>query len=239
MIRDLQSSDIPKRQFYRTLFRENKRLLKAILSFNAQLYADEKNIRLRDKNINDELLEYIKCSQAACKRLVGIDTFGFWDFEEESRRILLVDWDSLKKGIEYWGASFCASAIRGVIAKADHSILENQIRPELLDYAMGRGSFYLGQAKQLICVDEFDCLEQAANQVRLCGITALFMVSEGWPTALNQVIKKMITIGYEDINPDVLESCQEVNPAQQRLLWGMLKNIFLREVAPEWTPCFS
>lgn len=142
--------EIPKRRFYRTLFSDNPRLLTAILGFNQAWHDRKARARMAAMDLPPQLAG---CLQSSPRLGLGKgEAPGFWDFEEESRRIILVASAPLKQGIEYWGAAFCAPAIRSVVSKPDRLLLEQKIGSQLAAYALGRGDFTWGRQKPDLCV---------------------------------------------------------------------------------------
>lgn len=236
----MNSSPHPKRRFFKSLYRENPDLLRAVLQFNHRLYCLEKGRALDAHGVSPDLRDCIVTGAVPCAGLLDASDTGFWDFEEESRRIMLVETDTLQKGIDYWGAAFFAPALRRVVLKRQQEALEKTLGRDLLGYALGRGGFYLGQARQLIPLDDAACPPDRANRVvRRYGLKALLLLSQAWPGALRASVENRTASLAKGLGQDFPGSGHPMSPTQLRLLWSVLKNIFLREVAPQWHPCFT
>lgn len=239
MNNSLKSPVIPPRIFYRALFHENNALLRAVLLFNSRLHAREKGLGMAQLGLDDTVLNGLKDFDTLCNDISGMNCFGFWDFEDDSRRLMLVENEVLKKSIQYWGAAFCAPAIRQVVLKDDRMTLEQEMGKDLIAYAMGRGGFSLGNARQLVPTDPKDLPEKIADKIRAMGINAFLTLAGGWPSPLKHEAGTLVRELFKEYPPHESASGFQIPVDRTRVLWRVLKNIFLREVAPQWHPCFS
>ena len=225
------------RLFYRNLASDRPQLFGAIMRFNASinrkagLPEPENEVRFPEGILAE--------SNRAKARLHAGDTVGFWDFEEESRRIALLNADVFNELILSWGSAFCAPMLNRFILKKDVEILNRDIGGKYLDFARGKGRFTIGDIGEIIRVEEEAApSEDMRSLVLKYGMRAHGICSTAWPEALQAIETRRI----ERHLPDLFEErspLTPVDPSHLRAIWFSMKKILLKEVAPLWTPCFS
>jgi hypothetical protein len=228
-----------RRDFFRTLALDSPELLGAILRFNAgtgQTGTDQQGRTLTDNIRSAEKWQgLVNGSNRARAKLYGPLDNGFWDFEEESRRLALLKPSTFEKLILHWGAAFCAPRLNQVVLRPRIEVLGKKLGPGLLDFARGRGRFCLGD---LSMQPKDPGTDDLAVIVPWCGLHAFRVCSAPWPESL----KKIQDLGLKDFlarfpGPEPLP--EPLAPAHRRAVWFSMKKVLLKEVAPEWTPCFS
>ncbi|MBF0201778.1 MAG: hypothetical protein HQK66_10800 [Desulfamplus sp.] len=225
---------IPGRLFYRTIARENPRLLGAAMKFNASLHMDALKSSLDNPGLGD-FYPFFKTRPFP----VSPRGLGFWDFEDESRRLALLDAETLKNLLLTWGTAFCAPFINRYVRRDDLEILERDIGRDLLSYARGRGRFSLGALPGIPRPEgDSPSPESMRSMIIAHAMKAHGICISPWPEKL-----KSIEIGkIEQYIPELAEyfsHVRDVPPSHLRSIWFSLKKILLKEVAPQWTPCFS
>ena len=126
------------RLFHRDLARERPQLFKTILTFNRSIHARtteheffsrldsgaRPGLSMTGSGFNhgssmagiNKILNGF--NRAKARLFVNNDSLGFWDFEEESRRMALLDAETLNQLILSWGAAFCSPAAQPDYSKA-------------------------------------------------------------------------------------------------------------------------
>ncbi|MBI9092610.1 MAG: hypothetical protein JEZ12_25620 [Desulfobacterium sp.] len=225
------------RLFYRNLAMDRPQLFAAIMGFNASANW-ESNTHGPGLN-NHGAHGLLAQSNRAKGRLYARDDQGFWDFEEESRRMALLDAPTLNECILSWGAAFCAPLINKFILKKDIEILNQDIGRKHLDFARGKGRFNIGDISGIIQVEEPTVPPEKIRALILkYGMRAHGICAAAWPGPLQTIEARRI----ERHLPDLFLHMPRLAlppPAHLRAIWFTMKKILLKEVAPQWTPCFS
>lgn len=157
---------------------------------------------------------------------------NFWDFTEESRRLALLEPDTLAKLSRYFGVAVHAQAIALCVARDDVLALRNELGPELYAYALYRGRYQLGGLSDFF--GKMHAKLPLVDRILLHGAQALALIRSMWPETLRQLAPET---GQGHDAP--LSPLPEVTHELQRALWFGLKKLLLKEVAPEWAPCFN
>ena len=239
MTDDTQVYSEISRSFYRNLVLDMPQLFEAIVRFNTSIRLETEKNRLaswKDTSLLDGIL--FKSNRATAQFLGG-DTVSFWNFEEESRRIALLEPSILKNLILSFGAALCAPLLNRFIRKKDVETLKQDIHSNYLDFARGRGRFILGDISEIIKLKEQNIApEKMRSLIIKYGMYAHGICSSAWPESLQNFEDSKI--GHQ--LPDLFEhriQLTQVNPSHLRAIWFSMKKILLKEVAPQWTPCFS
>lgn len=227
------------RLFHRNLAKERPQLFAAILGFNAAINADAAGDG-RDPGADPSMVNGLLArSNRAKARLNGRYHQEFWDFEEESRRMALLDAATLNDLILSWGAAFCAPLLNRIVLKKEVELLDQAVGSRYLDFARGRGRFNIGEISEIIRVKETATAPENMRSLILSyGMHAHGICSAAWPAPLQTIENNRI----ERHLPDLFEHrspVAEVHPSHLRAIWFSMKKILLKEVAPQWTPCFS
>ena len=96
----------------------------------------------------------------------------------------------------------------------------------LYRYGIQRGQYQLGSVRQFFL--SRDVREPLLERMQRHGRLAIAICRAPWPAAL----KERAAENIEDAPPSV-------SPAVQRAVWFGLKKLLLKEVAPQWAPCFD
>lgn len=172
----------------------------------------------------------------------------FWDFAEEVRRLALLDAVTLQKVAHLFGVVAHAPDIALVIAQKDVLELREGLGEKLYVYALQRGQYQLGEIGQYF-------REQNQNldlfsRIHLHGLQALELCCAGWPVSLRQCAAPALAEALPSLTA-FLPAIAQQNAAQpvpelahmplplRRVLWFSLKKLLLKEVAPQWVPCFD
>jgi len=236
------------RLFYRTLAGERPGLLAAIITFNR---SRNQTPHPANDALSDEFLSKLhnlsakdfswlpEASNRVKARLFPGNNAGFWDFKEESRRIALLPSPILNDLVLKWGAAFCAPILNRIILREELEIVDREIGKPLVDFARGRGRLNLGDLSEIISLaNRAVNPEKIRPMIVMYGMKAHGICRAAWPPSLKIVTDNRL----EQELPELFEhrfDPQKVEPQHFRAVWFSMKKILLKEVAPEWTPCFS
>jgi hypothetical protein len=212
------------RGFYRELAATRPELLGAIWRFNAA----EPGPEALAPGVA-EILRTCPRGRAALARLAD-PARRFWAFEEESRRLALLDPPTLEALAMHFGAAVNARALAAVVLRAERQALTAALGPGILDYALGRGAFHLGEVRGHFLARHGE--RPLPERVRLHGREALAACAGRWPQALRELAARRF--------PGLMDAAAQTpgDRAVERLTWFGLKKLLTKEVAPSWAPCF-
>jgi len=223
------------RGFYRELAATRPELLGAIWRFNARGTPDGADAAnaAGPGAVEPGVAALLAANPRGRVALVRLSApaAGFWAFEEESRRLALLDAPTLEALALHFGAAVNARALAAVVLRQEAEALAAALGRELVDYALGRGGFHLGEARAPFLARHGD--RPLAERVRLHGREALALCAGRWPDALRALAARRF--------PGLLDGgtpAPEYDRAQERLVWFGLKKLLTKEVAPWWAPCF-
>ncbi len=150
---------------------------------------------------------------------------GFWDFTEESRRLAFLSGEERERLGSVFGVCVHAAELARIITRDRVLPLREALGEPLYRYGIQRGQYQLGSVRQFFL--SLDVREPLLERMRRHGRLALALCCAPWPAAL----KERVAGAAEDAPP--------VSPAVQRAVWFGLKKLLLKEVAPQWAPCFD
>lgn len=170
---------------------------------------------------------------------------SFWDFSEESRRLVFLSAQEIALLLRTFGTALHAKHFAHLLLNRDVVALREALGPELYTYGLVRGRFQVGSITRFFSDPHHDVFlhmengtEQKENQamailrcIERDGDLALALCMANWPESLQ---KRMVaTLGRE--LPCITDADQSI----VRGVWFVLKKLLLREVAPQWAPCFD
>ncbi|MCG8566390.1 MAG: hypothetical protein MI747_15040 [Desulfobacterales bacterium] len=219
------------RGFYRDLVKERPQLLGAILRFNQGL-----NQRAAGALFGGESLP----ARLQSRLPAGRRHPGFWYFEEESRRMALLDAPVITALVRHWGTAFYSPLLSSFILKSQVDVLGETLGADALAFARGRGRFLLGNTAQILEQEPVSCpADEVAKMVMASGLSALAVVASAWPRPLVELWEDFLNReipGAASLYEPLGERAQ---PARLRAAWFSIKKVLLKEVAPQWTALFS
>ena len=158
---------------------------------------------------------------------------GFWNFSEESRRIALLDAPTLRKLGLYFSAAAHAGELSRVIARRDVLELRQSIGADTLAYALKRGRYQMGSLRQMLLPPP-SC-GSLPHRIELLASTSFSLLCADWPEELRNLAADILP-RPETLSPDF---SPQLRREQRTALWFTMKKLLIREVAPEWAPCFD
>ena len=168
---------------------------------------------------------------------------GYWNFAEETSRLALLGKSTLIRLFRYFSAAVLSETITHTVERISLLDLRRTLGDELYRYVLVRGRYQAGSIRHdLIPFARGDSFAEQLNGV---SAASLLIIASAWPTEL--------TAFLDEHDPEYFLHAKEnirlhgeantliaaAGPAQRRSLWFILKKILLREVSPEWAPCFD
>ena len=160
----------------------------------------------------------------------------FWDFGPAPRRLLLLGPEefhalALRFGAAIWGERL-AMTINGPAVRT----LNAELGPELLDWAVGRGRFWLGSLGEAYRQGFEGPLDRAG--LSLTGKRAINLA--WWPLPPELVARAGSRLLHAE-DPFLARLAAPAVGQDTLAAWtfNRLKTILLTEVAPSWRACFS
>jgi hypothetical protein len=153
---------------------------------------------------------------------------GFWDFQDESRRLVLVDPEAFDQTRLYWGAALFAEDLALVIARDQVAELKKRLGSPIHHFALTNGRFYLGSLRR-IQRRSVDPLALSPDDLQEAGLEAAAALAEAWPEELRTAAESRFQVQLVN---------QPVKALSFEAVWPWFRKILL-EVAPQWRPCFE
>ncbi|NCC04576.1 MAG: hypothetical protein EOM37_11175 [Proteobacteria bacterium] len=233
------------KDFFVHIIRHKPELFRSMLAFNGQGAPRPTEVPASLRRIQGLDAKTLWANGRARRRLADHDAADgpnrFWDFAEESRRLALLPPELLARAVLQFGVALHADELSRLIAREDVLTTRGEIGPELFAYAVQRGRFQAGSLTGLFG----DRNGGLAARIRLHGRQALALCSSVWPRELLDICAVRFTglaPAFSAVDaPDNMDTdLDEPLPAEaRRAVWFGFKKILLKEVAPQWAPCFD
>ncbi|MBE1424188.1 hypothetical protein H4684_000815 [Desulfomicrobium macestii] len=233
------------KDFFVHIIRHKPQLFQSMLAFNGQDELRSTKTPVGLLRIQGLAAETLWAHGRARRRLVDYVTSDgpshFWDFAEESRRLALLPPELLDRAVLQFGVALHADELSHLIAREDVLTARGEIGPELFAYALQRGRFQAGSLAGLFG----DSHGGLAARIRRHGRQALSLCSSVWPRELLDICATRfaeLAPAFSAVGaPDNMDTdLDETLPAEaRRAVWFGFKKILLKEVAPQWAPCFD
>lgn len=175
------------------------------------------------------------------------DPAPFWDFAEESRRMALLDAGEAERLALFFGTALHAPDFSRLVRRDDVLALRAELGADLYAYGLQRGRYQLGGVRR-----HFAPLREAertgpglAGRIREDGARAIGLCAALWPDALRARLAwpdDLLAPSGSGISPAFGAADAPVDDAGQaawRGVWFGLRKLLLKEVAPQWAPCFD
>lgn len=155
----------------------------------------------------------------------------FWDYVEESRRLALLDAETLARLCLVAGVAFHAADIAHVLHREQVQELRRAIGETLYTYALYRGQYQVGTVSAVFA--ELHTSLPLEERCRLHGSMAPRLVAARWPEELAARFLPVLPALPEGTAMPALDE------AETLAIWHTLKKLLLKEVTPSWAPCFE
>lgn len=183
----------------------------------------------------------------------GTPPVPFWDFAEESRRLALLPAPAVDRLALTFGAALHGNAFAVLVRRDDVLALRAALGEDLYAYGLHRGRYQLGGVRRHFSPlrDAERTGEGIARRIRTDGLTALGVCIARWPDVLRRRLvwpdsMSGISSGNTsgDITADIISGTSPRWDEARRQaawpdIWFSLRKLLLKEVAPQWAPCFD
>lgn len=221
------------KQFFYESLEKNSPLFSAMLNFNLEQYKKTLPYSALENTLQKDFLAstYIQKYRQPSPAL-------YWDFADETKRLALLDCQSLKTLARILGTSLYAEQISHTLDKKTVLHLQKELGKELYFYALERGKFRLHSLKNLF-QNQNNSLS-LLDKIIQDGEKMLALCAQSWQDELKQIFSQKIQaelpflIAYLQENPH-----NEIPSAQMRLIWFSVKKLLLQEVNSSWQPYFN
>ncbi len=220
--------------FFYHIAMEKPRLFGAILRFNNKIVTYPKTRAMLDA-LPQPLADAFPADPLLLGKLRHNEDAGpfFWDFEEESSRIALLDAACLQKLFLFFGASVWGDEISHVIVKKDRDDLTEKIGAEAYLFALKRGRFLTGHLYPFFSsLQQEDSLE---NKILATQKNVFSVLYGRWPSELRTAVSSLFS-DTDFFQPETERSADTVLFTS---IWNAVKKILIREVDPQCAQCFD
>lgn len=221
------------RGFFADTLASRPLLWKAMLRANsrpASVLGDFPDVSALPGEAAASLLSWLAGRPDAIRREQTGQDAAFWDYAEESRRLALLDAETLAALCLVAGVALHAPDIARVLRREDVLTLRSGIGEDMYHYALRRGQYQLGDVRRL-----FAGLHPSlplAERCALHGSMAPRLVAALWP---GELVERFLP----SLPPLPGGDLPSFSEGEIREIWIALKKLLLKEVAPSWEPCFK
>ena len=215
-------------------------LFKAIVDFNSSrlMQADEQPASapgsLRNALLSDPLIR-----KALGRAPVSGTADCWWDFSDETCRLLLIENSTLKRAALSFCAAVYAEELALVLDRMQVLELRRLLGEEIFTYALRRGRYQIGSLRPFL-TSQLPSGTLAERIARLAS-SILLRLADGWPEQLQRLwtAKLRDALLLAESADKTETALPSLSREQRRALWFTFKKLLLREAAPQWAPCFD
>ena len=157
---------------------------------------------------------------------------GYWNFSEESRRLALLDAATLHRLGLFFSTAVHAEELSCVIERSEVLSLRQTLGADTCAYALKRGRYQIGSLRQVLLPPA--SLGTLSRRIEILASASLSLLCAEWPETLRMLAAPRFP--QEEHSADFPPKLRR---EQRTALWFTMKKLLLREVAPEWAPCFD
>lgn len=164
----------------------------------------------------------------------------FWNFADEVHRLILLDDDTLHKLGLYFSAAVHGELLAHTLDRSSVSRLHVSIGKDVYAYALKRGRFQIGSLRSILLA-QTQGLPLDQRIISLAQST-LIVSSATLPEKLRiRQLERIINIFRSSSDDETIipQTLPQLNHEQMRTLWFTFKKLLIKEVAPQWAPCFD
>lgn len=169
--------------------------------------------------------------------------FSWWDFSDETRRLILLSREQLTRLALCFSAAIHAEELARILDREQVLRLRAVLGHDVFAYAIRRGRYQIGSLRQSF--QAFAPSAPLAERILSLARTVLLLMGSDWPDELRafwQAHVAQLDLGAGSPQNDAtsaLSALPVLSREQRRALWFTLKKILLREAAPQWVPFFD
>ena len=219
-------------------------LFKAIVGFNrAQLSSSTPCSLLLPLGEVGNALSRDPVARYACADKSRTSSNSWWDFSEESCRLILLSEAELRNLALTFSAAVFAEEMALVLDKAQVVELRTLLGDGIFNYAIRRGRYQIGSLRPFLIEAMQD--DSLAQKIQRLASAVMHSISRNWPEELRKVWQEklgkagMPALPSENTAKLADGTLPILRADQRRILWFTLKKLLLREAAPQWAPCFD
>ena len=164
---------------------------------------------------------------------------GWWDFSEESCRLLLLDDSTVTRVALFFSSAVYAEELARVIDRKQVLELRDLLGEEIFHYALRRGRYQIGSLRNFLVQHTPE--GTLAERIKALAGIILLRMADGWPAPLRTMWEARLQRSalFSPVCSATEDSLFPLPQEQRRALWFTLKKLLLREAAPQWAPCFD
>lgn len=221
------------KQFFYNSLEKNSPLFSAMLKFNLEQHKTITPYSNLETYIDADFL-----TSSVLKKYQKSSPALFWDFADETKRLALLDSQSLTKLARILGVSLYAEEISHTLDKNSVLELQKELGKDLYLYALERGKFRLRELKSLF--KNSDNSRTLLDKIIQNGEKMLALCTQNWQEELKQIFSHNAHEALPNLTAYIQENPNmKLSPAQIRLIWFSVKKILLQEVNNSWLPYFN
>lgn len=172
---------------------------------------------------------------------------NYWDFSDETKRLLLLDEHILQQLVLYFGVLLNAKEIAQSIEKTQVLAIKQELGEKAYSYALNRAQFQMKNTplfENILTTKEEQSLTQ---RVISQGVLALASCIHEWSPELQENMAKKLGRILEKHKNNTLHDIKSLNhsffstlsPETKRYIWFTLKKILSKELSPQWAQYFD
>ena len=231
--------------------RVNPALLAAIIRFNAPGvcdFAPEALPAPAEALLRNGALRRLESTRAGrtlvsawLRRQLGVMGV-FTDFQEETRRLALLDRKTLSSLALIYGACVYAQEAARMVRREDTMALRASLG-SYYDYALSRGRFQMQRAREFFAA--FRREDPLPGRMAAAGFTALCHCLASWPEPLARLAAPRLPAELRSSLAEPGGGARGEgfwapdHAVTPDFFWTDLKKLLLSEVAPQWQACFA
>ncbi len=228
--------------FYTNIIKNNDTLFSAIIAFNLQHFQNN-NADISSQDIDKTLSTYLDESilhtyMQKKQHSNNTTNFFYWNFADETKRLLLMDTQSLYQLALLFGISLHAQEISLKIKKEDVLCLKEFLGTENYFYALSRAKFRFHTLCQLY--QNKDEQLPLTTKIFQHGQDALYHCTDTWEEPLKHFFANNCQENLPYLANQLKNKQNEtISNHHKRLIWFGIKKILLKELNSKWLPYFN
>lgn len=215
---------------------QNRPLFSAMLEFNIRKFQPEENMLPECRAFADPAFFKQKYFAKYAAKLTSNKADFFWDFTEESKRLALLDGQTLAELCFVLGTCIHSQEIAHTLEKEKVLALKNFLGKELYAYAVCRAPFQARFLKRFFAEKNTDL--PLADKIKKNGTTALYGCTLNWQVQLKQDFLQKLKESAPQLT-EYAENETQLTAEQTRILWFSVKKLLVQEVDAAWRTYFN
>ncbi len=235
------------KSFFSEILQRKPILLQKICLFNAcdpEIKFSENILQLKEKGADLTSLAKIKAVKERYK--VRKNHITYWDFTENTKRIILFEPEAIKQLALYFGVTLNADVLSKIILQEEVKKIKNELGENLYEFALMRANFMINKESKFFKI--FYSLSSdkvLVQKIILNGLSALYILCEHWPEYLKQRLETLLydfalEYGIEKKECETLFSDFNNPPSEiKKYIWYNIQKIAVKELKDLWVPYFN